>query len=196
MKRGYTVADYREMMSRIDETLGDAAAVSSDFIVGFSGETEAEFQETVKLVEECRFKNSFIFKYSQRPGTKAADRLPDDVPFEVKRRRNNELLEVQNRISEEDNQKFLGQTVQVLVEGPSKRSDVLINDLSDGQPKHDGTPIQLTGRTHCDRIVVFDGNRRLVGETIPIGIYEVAAHTLLGAVVTDHVSTGSVVTLS
>ncbi len=196
MKRGYTVADYREMMSRIDETLGDAAAVSSDFIVGFSGETEDEFQETVKLVEECRFKNSFIFKYSQRPGTKAADRLPDDVPFDVKRRRNNELLELQNRISEEDNQKFLGQTVQVLVEGPSKRSDVSINDLSDGQPKHDGTPIQLTGRTHCDRIVVFDGNRRLVGETIPIGIYEVAAHTLLGAVVTDHVSTGSVVTLS
>ena len=196
MKRGYTVGDYREMMSRINETLGTSAAVSSDFIVGFSGETEDEFQQTVALVEECRFKNSFIFKYSERPGTKASERLPDDVPFEVKRRRNNELLDVQNRISEEDNQRFLGETVHVLVEGPSKRSDVAVNDLSQGQPRTEGTPIQLTGRTHCDRIVVFDGTPRLVGQTIPIGIYEVAAHTLLGTVVTDHVSSGPVVSLT
>lgn len=196
MKRGYTVADYRDMMGRINETLGDAAAVSSDFIVGFCGETEEEFQETVKLVEECRFKNSFIFKYSERPGTKASDHLPDDVPFDVKKRRNNELLDIQNRISEEDNQKFLGETVEVLVEGPSKRSEVAINDRSAGEPKNEGTPIQLTGRTLCDRIVVFDGTKRLVGQTIPIGIYEVAAHTLIGTVITDHVSCGSVVTLS
>ncbi|MFK7769742.1 MAG: tRNA (N6-isopentenyl adenosine(37)-C2)-methylthiotransferase MiaB [Mariniblastus sp.] len=196
MKRGYTVGDYREMMARINETLGDAAAVSSDFIVGFCGETEAEFQETVNLVEECRFKNSFIFKYSERPGTRASDNLPDDVPFEVKKRRNNELLDVQNRISEEDNQKFLGQTVEVLVEGPSKRHDAAVNDLSGGEPTSEGTPIQLTGRTHCDRIVVFDGTRRLVGQTIPIGIYEVAAFTLMGTVVTDHVSTGPVVSLT
>ena len=87
-------------------------------IVGFCGETEEEFQETVDLVKECRFKNSFIFKYSERPGTKASDQLPDDVPFLVKKRRNNELLNVQNQISEEDNQKFLGETVEVLVEGP------------------------------------------------------------------------------
>ena len=195
MKRGYTVGDYREMMARINETLGDAAAVSSDFIVGFCGETEDEFQETVKLVEECRFKNSFIFKYSERPGTRASDHLPDDVPFEVKKRRNNELLDVQNRISEEDNQKFLGETVEVLVEGPSKRSDAEVNDLSGGQGKSEGTPIQLTGRTHCDRIVVFDGTKRLVGKTIPIGIYEVTAFTLMGTVITDHVSTGDVVSL-
>jgi tRNA-2-methylthio-N6-dimethylallyladenosine synthase len=195
MKRGYTVGDYRDMMARIDETLGDAAAISSDFIVGFCGETEDEFQETVKLVEECRFKNSFIFKYSERPGTKASDHLPDDIPFEVKKRRNNELLDVQNRISEEDNQKFLGKTVEVLVEGPSKRADAQVNDLSGGEPVTDGTPVQLTGRTHCDRIVVFDGTKRLVGQTIPIGIYEVAAFTLMGTVVTDHVSTGPVVSL-
>ena len=195
MKRGYTVGDYRDMMARIDETLGDAAAISSDFIVGFCGETEEEFQETVKLVEECRFKNSFIFKYSERPGTKAAGQLPDDIPHPVKKRRNNELLDVQNRISEEDNQKFLGETVEVLVEGPSKRSDAAVNDLSGGDPVTDGTPIQLTGRTHCDRIVVFDGTKRLVGETIPIGIYEVGAFTLMGTVVTDHVSSGDVVSL-
>ena len=190
MKRGYTVDDYRAMMARIDETLGDAASVSSDFIVGFCGETEDEFQETVNLVEECRFKNSFIFKYSERPGTKASDHLPDDIPFEVKKRRNNELLAIQNRISEEDNQKFLGQTVDVLVEGPSKRFD-----KQSDEPVDVNGPIQLTGRTHDDRIVVFEGNTRLVGEIIPIGIYEVCSLTLLGTVVTQQV-TGDVVTLA
>lgn len=149
----------------------------------------------MKLVEECRFKNSFIFKYSERPGTKASDHLPDDVPFAVKKRRNNELLDVQNRISEQDNQAFLGKTVEVLVEGPSKRTDAEVNDRSNGQPMTEGTPMQLTGRTHCDRIVVFDGTTRLVGQTIPIGIYEVAAFTLMGTVITDHVASGPVVSL-
>ena len=193
MKRGYTVNDYREMMARINETLGDAAAVSSDFIVGFCGETEEEFQETVKLVEECRFKNSFIFKYSERPGTKAADQLPDDVPFEVKRRRNNELLEVQNRISEEDNQKFLSQILQVLVEGPSKRVDA---DINGGGVDPETGLMQLTGRTHCDRIVVFDGTKRLIGQTIPVGIYEISAFTLLGTVMTDHAVSAPLVSLN
>ncbi|MEM7453316.1 MAG: tRNA (N6-isopentenyl adenosine(37)-C2)-methylthiotransferase MiaB [Planctomycetota bacterium] len=187
MKRGYTVGDYRDMMARINETLGDAAAVSSDFIVGFCGETEEEFQETVNLVEECRFKNSFIFKYSERRGTKAHSSLPDDIPFEVKRRRNNELLAVQNRICEEDNQKFLGSTVEVLIEGPSKKAD--LESMSPGQP------VQLTGRTHCDRIVVFEGQMRLVGEIMPIGIFDCTAHTLIGTVVTEH-KAGDVVELS
>src|SRR5215510_7469291 len=93
MKRGYTVEEYREMMSRIRTTI-PAAAVTSDFIVGFCGETEEDFQQTVELVRESRFKNSFIFKYSERPGTKAPDLWPDDVPEEVKRHRNNELLAV------------------------------------------------------------------------------------------------------
>ncbi len=202
MKRGYSVGDYRDMMQRIRETLGKAASISSDFIVGFCGETEAEFQETVDLVEECRFKNSFIFKYSERPGTKASDHLPDDIPFEVKRRRNNELLAVQNRISEEDNHQFLGQTVEVLVEGPSKRSEAPVNQIDQPQtpPRTDqtsaGTPIQLTGRTHCDRIVVFDGTTRLVGQIIPIGIYDVSAFTLLGTVITDHVASTQLVGLN
>ena len=91
MKRGYTVEEYREMLARIRETVPDAA-VTSDFIVGFCGETEEDFQQTVDLVREARFKNSFIFKYSPRPGTKAAELYADDVPEEVKRRRNNELL--------------------------------------------------------------------------------------------------------
>ena len=174
MKRGYTVADYRAMMQRIRDHL-PGAAVSSDFIVGFCGETESEFQETVRLTRECRFKNSFIFKYSERAGTKSAAMMPDDVPYPVKQRRNNELLEVQNQISLEDNQQFVGTPVEVLVEGPSKKSV---------KGEEQGQIVQLTGRTHCDRIVVFQGNRRLIGQIIPVGIYEATAFTMLGTVVT------------
>jgi tRNA-2-methylthio-N6-dimethylallyladenosine synthase len=179
MKRGYTVEDYREMMGRIRETLPHAA-VTSDFIVGFCGETEEDFRLTYDLVAECRFKNSFIFKYSERPGTKGAERYPDDIPFDVKNRRNNELLELQNRISEQDNQRFLGERVEVLVEGPSERAKKHGEDQGD--------IVQLTGRTACDRIVVFDGNPRLTGQIVPVAVYEVAPHTLFGAVVTRHVA--------
>ncbi len=119
MKRGYTVSEYREMHARIKEMLPDAA-VTSDFIVGFSGETDADFQQTIDLAEECRFKNNFIFKYSERPGTKGAEILPDDIPESVKRERNNALLAVTNRIAEEEMDRFLGRTVEVLAEGPSK----------------------------------------------------------------------------
>ena len=116
MKRGYTVALYDDMMARIRETLPDAA-VSSDFIVGFCGETEDSFQKSVELLERSRFKNSYIFKYSPRQGTKADTLLIDDVPEEVKKRRNNDLLAVQNRICLEDNRQFIGRVVEVLVEG-------------------------------------------------------------------------------
>jgi len=179
MKRGYTVEDYCEMMGRIRATIPHAA-VTSDFIVGFSGESEADFQKTYDLVAECRFKNSFIFKYSERPGTKGAELYPDDIPHEVKNRRNNELLALQNRISEQESQRFLGERVEVLVEGPSDRAR--------HRGEEHGEVVQLTGRTHDDRIVVFDGNPRLVGEIIPIAIYDVSPHTLFGAVVTEHVS--------
>ena len=176
MKRGYTIAEYREMHDRAKRWMPDVA-ITSDFIVGFSGETEDDFRQTMRLVEECRFKNSFIFKYSERPGTKASDRLRDDVPDEVKKRRNNELLALQNRISEEDNQRFLGERVEVLVEGLSKKA---------GAPEGAG-PVQLTGRTMCDRIVVFDGSTRQIGETLSVAVYDANAHTLFGAVVTEHV---------
>lgn len=176
MKRGYTIAEYREMHSRICEWIPEAA-VTSDFIVGFCGETDDDFQQTMDLVSELRFKNSFIFKYSERPGTKGAQMFADDVPEEVKRRRNNQLLDLQNAISEEDNQIFLGQTVEVLVEGPSKASS---------KKGVQGDVLQLTGRTPCDRIVVFTGNRRQTGEILPIGIYDANAHTLFGEVMTTH----------
>jgi tRNA-2-methylthio-N6-dimethylallyladenosine synthase len=174
MKRGYTAGFYRDMLHQIRSTI-PGASVTSDFIVGFCGETDDDFEATVALVRESRFKNSFIFKYSERPGTKALDLFPDDIPEDVKRRRNNELLALQNSISEEDNQAFLGLTVEVLVEGPSKMSR---------QRESDGPLLQLTGRTPCDRIVVFDGNSRLTGQIMPVTIYDAHACTLFGAVVT------------
>ncbi len=189
MRRGYTVTDYREMMDRIERLLPDAA-VSSDFIVGFCGEEESDFQQTVEMVRECRFKNSFIFKYSERPGTNAANRIPDDVPEQTKKRRNNELLAIQNAISEEDNQRFLGSEVEILVEGLSKAARVRKDDALD-----DASVVQLMGRTLCDRIVVFDGNPRQIGQFLPVTVYDANAHTLFGTIVTQHVES-SVYTLA
>ncbi len=175
MKRGYTVSDYREMMDRIRKILPDAA-VSSDFIVGFCGETDEDFQKTMRLVEECRFKNSFIFKYSVRPGTKSAELYADDVSEEVKQLRNNELLTLQNRICQEDNLRFLGKEVEVLVEGPSKLAQ---------RRKDVGELCQMTGRTPCDRIVVWDGHQRQAGSLSKVLIHDASSHTLFGAVKTD-----------
>lgn len=175
MKRGYTTADYYDMMARIGEYL-PGAAVASDFIVGFCGETEEEFQQTVEMVRRCRFKNSFIFQYSVRPGTKAASLYADDVPEDVKHRRNLELLEVQNQISLEDNLPFLGKSVEVLVEGPSKWS------VRKGQT---GDLRQMTGRTRCDRILVWDGNMRQIGQTLSVTVTDVYAFTMMGRVETQ-----------
>jgi tRNA-2-methylthio-N6-dimethylallyladenosine synthase len=170
MKRGYTAEAYREMLAMIGQIVPEAA-VTSDFIVGFPGETEEDFQATVDLLSEARFKNSFIFKYSSRPGTEAAALYRDDVPEETKRRRNNELLAVQNAISAEENQPFSGRTVEILVEGPSKVA-----------LKHsgDGPVVQLTGRTPCDRIVVFEGHRQLIGTFVPVEITATGPFTLFG----------------
>jgi tRNA-2-methylthio-N6-dimethylallyladenosine synthase len=187
MKRGYTVEDYREMLARTREWI-PGVAVTSDFIVGFCGETDDDFQLTMELVRESRFKNSFIFKYSERPGTKGAELYADDVPDEVKRRRNNELLALQNEISEADNQAFIGKQVTVLVEGPSKSAERHAHALPTDtrHPTPDTHSLQLTGRTHCDRIVVFDGNRRQIGHFLPVVVYDSNAHTLFGEVVTRH----------
>lgn len=204
MKRGYTVSHYREMMGRINDILPDAA-VSSDFIVGFCGETEEAHQKSLDSIREFRFKNSFIFKYSPRPGTKAYDLLPDDVPEDIKRRRNAELLTLQNQISAEDNARFIGRTVEILVEGPSKaalKSEFALEGWVPPIPDNVATPteltslelpvaaepdrpqIQLTGRTMCDRIVVFDGNPRLAGTLARIQIEDCSSTTLLGSIET------------
>jgi tRNA-2-methylthio-N6-dimethylallyladenosine synthase len=162
MKRLYTIGYYRDMVQRCRETIPDAA-ISSDFIVGFCGETEPAFEKCLDVVRESKFKNSFIFKYSPRPGTKAHELYADDVPEEVKKRRNNDLLLVQNEVSRADHRSRIGSTVEVLVEGPSKHGDQ-----------------QLTGRTMTDHIVVFDGPRRLIGQTIAIEIEDASPFTLFG----------------
>ncbi len=264
MKRGYTVEEYRDMMHRIWATLPDCS-VSSDFIVGFCGETEEQFQTCCDAVREFRFKNSFIFKYSARPGTKADDLWKDDIPEDVKRRRNNELLAIQTAICEETNAEFIGRRVEVLVEGPSKwaakatRNDgraaedanlaypmpgvvesglgpraeglgpegeqdhshdhdhdhdhfsscntdlVQIDSLSTpsstlalgprpsplGPSPPSAGPIQLVGRTTCDRIVVFEGNPRLAGTFAKIEVTDCTQTTLLGEIVTQAVQHGA-----
>ena len=171
MKRNYTANEYRELIARIRAFVVDAA-ISSDFIVGYCGETEADFQQSADLIRQCRFKSSFIFKYNQRPGTKGAELHADDVPLDVKRRRNTELLAVQDEISRRENEAFIGRTADVLVEGPSKTAK---NGRQRGQRNR-----QLTGRTHCDRIVVFDGEASLAGRILPVVIHGATAHTLFG----------------
>ena len=185
MKRGYTVADYRDMMQRINETVS-GAAVSSDFIVGFCGETEESFELSIDLISECRFKNSFIFKYSERPGTKAHGIWEDDIPDDVKRRRNNEMLALQNEISEEENAEFIGNEVEVLVEGLSKAAE---KQRAAGEPEDSHKP-QLVGRTDCDRIVVFDGNPRLAGTLTHVEVHDCTATTLIGSIVTRQMNHG------
>ncbi len=169
MNRGYTVEEYREMLAKIRQFVPHAA-ITSDFIVGFCGETEEDFQQTAELVRETRFKNSFIFKYSARPLTKAAELYEDDVLESVKRRRNNDLLEIQNAICLEDNLPFVGRAAEILVEGPSKVAK---------RKSHDGS-VQLVGRTVCDRIVVFDGPASLVGKIIHVPIEKADGFTLFG----------------
>ncbi len=176
MKRLYTVEYYRDMLARCRERV-PGVAVSSDFIVGFSGETEAAFERSCELVRTAGFKNSFIFKYSPRPGTRGHELYPDDVPEDAKKRRNNDLLALQNAVSLADHRGRVGQTVDVLVEGFSK------NALK----QTDAGPRQLTGRATTDHIVVFDGNERLIGQTVSVEIEEATAFTLFGTVVTGEV---------
>ncbi len=163
MRRGYTAGYYREFV-RYARELIPHLTVASDFIVGFPGETEEDFQETVRLMEDIRFQNCFIFKYSPRTGTKAAE-LKDDVPDEKKRARNKKLLELQKKISLEENTKMIGKKVEVLVEGSSK-SD----------------PNRLSGRSRQNHIVVFNGSQDLVGKLVGVVIHEVTDLTLFGKV--------------
>jgi len=175
MKRNYTAGYYVEMLARCREKV-PGVSVSSDFIVGFCGETEESFQKSVELVRIAGFKNSFIFKYSERPGTKAAEHYPDDVAEEVKKCRNNDLLVIQNENSRADHRAQVGKTVAVLVEGPSRLGG-----------KATGPVRQLTGRSMTDHIVVFDGPDRLIGQTVQLLVNDASPFTLYGTVLTDEV---------
>ena len=183
MRRQYNVGQYVELVDRARAFVPDLA-IASDFIVGFCGESAADHEMTLRLIERCRFKNIFVFKYSPRPGTVADKRLEDDVPDEVKRERNRDLLAVQERISSAANQRVIGQTVEVLVEGFSKAAlRAQEAEQTRGQEVGWRQSDQLVGRTRRDQIVVFGGVQALIGQTVQVRITAATALTLHGAVV-------------
>jgi tRNA-2-methylthio-N6-dimethylallyladenosine synthase len=186
MNRGYTADQYRAFIGRAREYMPDIC-LASDFIVGFPTETDEEFSQAVELLRECRFKNSFIFKYSPRPGTVAIDRYKDDIPDDLKRRRNLELLAAQQKISTQENQKMVGKTVEVIVEGQSKlvsrRPATNTNVELGWEKRQEVEPVsesQLVGRTRGDQVVVFDGPSSLKGQILDVQIIDAKSLTLFG----------------
>jgi len=171
MNRHYTAEDYLRLLTKARDIV-QGIAIAGDFIVGFPGETQDDFEATVDLVKKARYKNCFIFKYSPRPDTTADKRLADDVPLDVKKSRNTELLAVQEKISDELSAGFLGKEVKVLVEGLSKKPH-LDSAQSDGNP-------QLIGRTATDYIVVFNGPKSLAGQFANVKITKTSPLTLFG----------------
>jgi len=171
MNRHYSAGWYLELLDKARGAIPDIA-IAGDFIVGFPGETEEDFAATVELVKKARYRNCFIFKYSPRPDTTADKKLEDDVPAEIKQRRNVELLEVQERISDELSKEFLGKEVKVLVEGLSKKAY--------RNPCGSVAMPQLVGRTAEDWIVVFNGPVSLAGEFAKVKIINTSPLTLFG----------------
>lgn len=161
MGRRYTREQYLELVDKMRSRIPDLA-VTTDLIVGFPGETDEEFMETVRLVEEAQFDSAFMFIYSPRIGTPAT-RLTDQVPEDVKRDRIHHLIEVQNRISRQKNEEWVGRTVEVLVEGTSQKD-----------------PGQLSGRTRQNKLVVFDGDESLIGSLVNVRITEAQTWSLSG----------------
>lgn len=193
MNRGYTSAEYLELLDMARQIVPDIA-VAGDFIVGFPGETDDDFAQTVDLVRKANYKNCFVFKYSPRPGTAADKRLEDTIIPEVKKQRNFELLKIQEEISEKIANEFLGQTVKILVEGPSKKSHQAAEQKTEdgGQRTEDSYPSsvirhpsseicsQLVGRTSGDWIVVFNGPESLAGQFAITRITKTSPLTLFG----------------
>ncbi len=176
MNRGYTVEQYRELLGRVREYLPDAQ-IASDLICGFPTETEEDHQLTCDLLRESKFKNCFIFKYSPRPGTTAIDKFEDDVPDDVKRRRNSELLAIQQTNSEAVHQSYVGRTVRVFVESISQKARKAQQGVVLGWEK----PVtQLAGRTGGDLIVMFNGEESLVGTMVDVKVTHAATLALFG----------------
>ncbi|NTW54832.1 MAG: tRNA (N6-isopentenyl adenosine(37)-C2)-methylthiotransferase MiaB [Chlorobaculum sp.] len=165
MKRGHTREEYLDRIAMIRRHIPDAA-ITTDLIAGFCTETEEEHQQTLSLMEEVGFDSSFMFHYSVRPGTWAARNLPDDVPEAVKKRRLQEIIDLQNSISREKYQGDIGQTVEVLAESESKRSSS-----------------QLMGRTMTNRAVVFSRGECNPGDTLLVKITGATSATLTGEAV-------------
>ena len=165
MKRGHTALEYKQKIRRLREKRPDIS-LSSDFIVGFPGETEKDFEDTMDLIAELGFDQSFSFIFSPRPGTPAAS-LPDDVPMEIKKER---LMRLQERINGQAaliSRGMVGSKQRILVEGSSKKNAA-----------------QLAGRTENNRVVNFDGHPRLIGNFVDVVITEALRHSLRGRVLT------------
>ena len=163
MKRGYTARDYLKIIEKLN-LVRPNISLSSDFIIGFPGETEADFQATMELIEIIGFDHSFSFVYSARPGTPAAE-LEDSVPMSVKKER---LAILQNRILENAaiiSQDMVGSVQRVLVQGVSKKSDS-----------------EMSGRTENNRVVNFAGPARLIGQMIDVRITSALPNSLRGVV--------------
>lgn len=161
MKRGYTALEFKSKIRRLRKVRPDIS-ITSDFIIGFPGEKEADFEDTMNLIHEIGFDNSFSFIYSPRPGTPASQ-LPDDVSMDVKKQR---LQILQNRIllnTKRISESMVGQVVKILVTGPSKKD-----------------PHILSGRTENNRVVNFNGTLDLVGQLVSVKITEALPNSLRG----------------
>ncbi|MCL5676594.1 MAG: tRNA (N6-isopentenyl adenosine(37)-C2)-methylthiotransferase MiaB [Firmicutes bacterium] len=161
MLRGYTRETYLDLVRRVREAVPDAV-VTTDIIVGFPGETEEEFQDTLSLIREAEFDSAYTFTYSVRQGT-PAERMKDQVPEDVKKDRLNRLMEVQNRVSRAKMDAVVGKAVEVLVEGPSDKNERV-----------------LSGRDLGGRLVLFEGPASLIGQLVPVRVTEARTWTLHG----------------
>ena len=163
MKRGHTAEEYLDKIRRL-RAVRPGISISSDFIVGFPGETEADFSATMRLIDEVEFDHSFSFIYSPRPGTPASD-LSDDVPLDVKKQRLGRLQERLAELARNVSASMVGSVQQVLVEGPSKKD-----------------PLQVSGRTENNRVVNFSAPRDWVGQFVDVEITEALPNSLRGRV--------------
>jgi tRNA-2-methylthio-N6-dimethylallyladenosine synthase len=162
MNRGYTRERYLDLVAELRATVGEVA-LSTDLIVGFPGETEADFADTLEMVEQIGYDNVFIFRYSPRPGTPAAA-MAEQVPLAVKAARNSRLLELTARMAGERSRRLQGRAVEVLVDGPAKKS-----------------ADELAGRTRCNRVVNFAGRPGVTaGDVVEVEITDVLPHSLRG----------------
>ena len=162
MNRGYTKEEFITLAKKIKEKIPDIG-LTTDIIVGFPGETDEDFQDTMDVVNEVGFENAFMFMYSKRSGTPAAI-MEEQVDEQVKSERLQQLMRLQNYKAKEESQKYLGKTLKVLVEGPSRKN-----------------PEMLTGRTSTHKIVLFKSDRRdLKGRFVNTKIYEAKTWTLYG----------------
>jgi tRNA-2-methylthio-N6-dimethylallyladenosine synthase len=185
MGRQYTIEHYRERLDRIREAV-PGITVSTDVIVGFCGETEVQFQRTLRVLEEVRYDQVFAAAYSPRPGTPAT-RLADDVPADIKRRRLNELLAVQEGIGHARNQAWLGRDVEVLVDTvtPPRNHDHDGDERPDAASPNQPRGVGLSGRTRGNKLVHLTGEPILLGHEVTVHIAHAGPYAMRGAVVTQ-----------